>query len=235
MSTRTGAPFVLVNMAMSADGKIATANRAVTTFGSARDQEHLHALRATCDAIVCGARTVEQTGATLGNGSARHGRARLRRGLAEHPLRVVVSGSGTISPDAALWQERFSRIVLLTSQRATKTKLARLRRLADHVWVSPGKEVDFGAALAWLRKEFGVKRLLCEGGGELNDALFRAGLVDEVHLTHCPLVFGGRSAPTIADGLGVSRLEDAARFSLKSMKRHGDELFLVYRSVRSGA
>ena len=68
MSTGTGAPFVLVNMAMSADGKIATANRAVTTFGSASDQEHLHALRATCDAIVCGARTVEETDATLGNG-----------------------------------------------------------------------------------------------------------------------------------------------------------------------
>ena len=73
-----------------------------------------------------------------------------------------------------------------------------------------------------------MKRLLCEGGGELNDALFRAGLVDELHLTICPLIFGGRDAPTIAGGIGVSKLEQSARLKLKSWKRRGHELFLVY-------
>ena len=51
-------PFVFINMAVTADGKIATANRAVHSFGSARDLEHLYELRATADAILCGARTV---------------------------------------------------------------------------------------------------------------------------------------------------------------------------------
>ena len=50
-------PFVLVNMAMTADGKIATANRAVASFGSVRDREHLLELRATADAVMAGART----------------------------------------------------------------------------------------------------------------------------------------------------------------------------------
>ena len=45
-------PFVLVNMAVSADGKIASANRAVATFSSARDHEHLYELRATADAVM---------------------------------------------------------------------------------------------------------------------------------------------------------------------------------------
>ena len=232
MSHGNAAPFVLVNMAMSADGKIATANRAVTTFGSALDQEHLHALRATCDAIVCGARTVEETDATLGNGPARHRRARLRRGLAESPLRVVVSGTGSISPSAAIWAERSSPIVLLTGARVGPAKMARLRALADHVWSSPGGDLDLVAAFGWLRSRFGVGRLVCEGGGGLNDALFRAGVVDEVHLTQCPRVFGGRSAPTIAEGIGFPRLADAARFSLVSAKRRGDEMFLVYRADR---
>ena len=165
MSTGTGAPFVLVNMAMSADGKIATANRAVTTFGSASDQEHLHALRATCDAIVCGARTVEETDATLGNGPDRYRRARLRRGLSGSPLRVVVSGTGSISPSAAIWGDRASPVVVLTGAQVDPAKLARLRALADHVWSSPGDEVDFAAAFGWLRSRFGVGRLICEGGG----------------------------------------------------------------------
>lgn len=222
-------------MAMTADGKIATANRAVTSFGSPRDLAHLYELRATADAILCGARTVEQSHATLGNGPEKFTRLRQRRGLAEYPLRVVVTGSGSLSPKAELWQKGFSPVIALTTARASKTRLARLRRLADQVWVSAGKEVDFVGCLQALHDDLGVRRLLCEGGSQVNDALFRAGLVDEVHLTVCPLIFGGRTAPTIADGVGFARLADAAQLELKSLKRVGDELFLVYRSVRPKA
>jgi 5-amino-6-(5-phosphoribosylamino)uracil reductase len=59
--------------------------------------------------------------------------------------------------------------------------------------------------------------------------LFRAGLVDEVHVTLCPLIFGGRNAPTMADGHGVEKLADANRLKMRSLQRIGDELFLVYQ------
>jgi riboflavin biosynthesis pyrimidine reductase len=90
-------------------------------------------------------------------------------------------------------------------------------------------EINFRAALRWLKRHWGVNRLLCEGGGDLNDSLFRAGLVDELHLTVSPKIFGGRTAPTIAEGRGVTRLAQAARFELKSTRRVGPEMFLVYR------
>ena len=73
-----------------------------------------------------------------------------------------------------------------------------------------------------------MKRLLCEGGGELNEALFRAGLVDELHLTICPRLIGGHSAPTIADGRGFERLANAFQLRLSTSKRIGDELFCVF-------
>ena len=87
--------------------------------------------------------------------------------------------------------------------------------------------MDFAFALRWLREQWNVKRLLCEGA--VNAALFAAGLVHEVHLTLCPVVLGGRNAPTLADGQGFARLAQAARLRLASQKRVGDELFLVYR------
>ena len=233
MSHASERPFVFVNMAMTADGKIATANRAVTTFGSTRDERHLYELRATADAILCGARTVEETGATLGNGGEVHRRARLRRGLAEYPVRVLASGSGSISASAKIWEKDFSPLIVLVGNKAPKRDVTRLEKLGAQVWRSPGQEVDFTVVLRRLRSEFGIKRLLCEGGGGLNDSLFRAGLVDELHLTLCPRVIGGREAPTIADGLGFQQLGDAALFELKSAKRHGDELFLTYRAVRA--
>jgi riboflavin-specific deaminase-like protein len=224
----TPLPFVFLNLAMSADGKIATANRAVHSCGSARDLEHLYELRATADAILCGARTVEETRATLGNGGDKFRRRRLKAGLAGFPLRVLVSGSASMDPDAAIFQKRFSPIILLAGCHAPRRKLARLAGCVDELKQFGGRELDFRAALEWLREEWNVKRLLCEGGGGVNDALFRAGLVDEIHLTICPRIFGGRTAPTLADGLGFSRLADAALFELTSCRRIKDELFTVF-------
>jgi riboflavin-specific deaminase-like protein len=222
-------PFVLVNMAMTADGKIATANRAVSSFGSPRDQANLLELRSTADAVMAGARTVDLNRVNLGPGPARYRRRRLKRGLAEYNLRVIVSRSGTVSPNAAIFAKDFSSIVILTTRRITKRRLQALRAVADEVKLCGSREINFRAALRWLRRRYGVKRLLCEGGGELNDALFRAGLVDELHLTVCPKIFGGRAAPTIADGLGARSLAHAARLTLVSARRKAGEMFFVYR------
>jgi riboflavin-specific deaminase-like protein len=216
-------------MAMTADGKIATANRAVSSFSSRRDREHLLALRARADAVMCGARTADLNAITMGPGPAKFRRRRRRGGLAEYNLRVIVSGSGSIDPRARVFRHRFSPILILTTGRASRARLARLTALADEVKVCGRREIDFDGALRWLRTTWGVKRLLCEGGGELNAALFRAGLVNELHLTVCPKIFGGRAAPTIADGLGAARLAQATRLRLRSLRRVGDELFLVFR------
>lgn len=225
---RKNLPHVFINMAMTADGKIATANRAVHSFGSARDLAHLYELRATADAILCGARTVEISDATLGNGGKKFGRQRLDRGLAEFPLRVIVSGSGSINPAARIFQKHFSPVIVLTTQRAPAKKLAQLEKLADEVRVFGKTELDFPAALAWLRRKFAIKRLLCEGGGELNDAFFRADLVDEINLTICPKIFGGRTAPTLADGKGFANLALTHRFKLVSSCVISGELFTTF-------
>ncbi|MDQ6631000.1 MAG: dihydrofolate reductase family protein, partial [Verrucomicrobiota bacterium] len=103
-----------------------------------------------------------------------------------------------------------------------------LRAVADEVKICGEKEIDFVLACQWLRAQWKVKSLLCEGGGEVNDGLFRAGVVNEIYLTLCPLIFGGRDAPTLSDGEGVAKLADATRLKMKSLERCGDELFLVY-------
>lgn len=224
-------PFVFANFAMTADGKIAFANRHFVPFAGKHDQEHMMELRATADAVMSGARTVDLSPATLGTGGAKYRRRRLKRGLNEYNLRIIVSGSGSIDPNAEIFKHKFSTIIILTTQRAGERHLKRLREVAE-VKICGKHEINFRAAFRWLRKVWGVKHLLCEGGGELNDALIRAGLLDELHLTISPKIFGGRTAPTIADGLGFSKLADAAQFQLKSSRRIGDEMFLVFERKR---
>jgi riboflavin-specific deaminase-like protein len=225
-------PFVFINMSMTVDGKIATANRAVSSFGSKHDFEHLLELRATADAVMCGARTVNSEGVNLGPGPARFRRLRIRNGLPEYNLRIIVSGSGGINPHAEIFRHRFSPIIVLTTARASEKTLKQLRACVYEIKICGEKEIDFSRACCWLREKWQIKRLLCEGGGELNEALFRARLVNELNLTICPKAFGGRAAPTIVDGTGVSKLADATRLRLTSLKRDGDELFLVYRIPR---
>ena len=214
---------------MTADGKIATSNRAVSSFGSRRDHEHLLELRATADAVMSGARTVDSAKISMGTGGIKFQKQRLKRGLAEHNLRIIVSGSGSINLRAEIFKHHFSPIIILTTQRMSASSRRRLQELGAEIKICGQREINFRSALRWLHKNWGVKRLLCEGGGDLNDAMFRAGLVDELHITVCPKIFGGRNAPTITEGMGFRKLSLAAQFQLESAKRVDNEMFLIFR------
>ena len=224
-------PFVFLDLAMTADGKIASANRKIPSPGSRRDLAHMMQLRTHADAVLSGARTVDLNDATLGTGGAKYRRMRKRRGLAEYNIRVIASGSGSIDPKSTVFKERSAPVIVLTTEQIPKRRLQALQRLASDVKTAGNGEIDFRAAFGWLREKWKVKRLLCEGGGELNGALFRAGLVDELHLTICPYVFGGQDAPTICDGAGIADLKDAFQMRLCSMKRVADEVFVVFRRI----
>lgn len=221
-------PYVLVNMAMTADGKTATANRAVSSFGSPADEENLYRLRSTVDAVMNGARTADLNAITMGPGAEKWRGLRKRRGLAEFNLRIIVSGSGSIDPDAAVFRDRRSPLIILTREGLTPARLKKLRSVADEVFSAGTAELDLAAALRWLRTKWKVKRLLCEGGGSLNDAMFRAGLVDEVNLTICPVISGGSAAATISDGQGFQNLASARRLELVASKTKQGDLFLRY-------
>ena len=220
-------PFVMMNGAVSADGKLALENRSVIQFSSARDQRFVLQLRASADAVLCGADTVETFSIDLGADSEACRRKRVRKGLPEEPLRILVSNDGEVDPEARIFRKRVSPVIVLTTDRAFKRCSSRLHGLATVK--SFGKSsVSFAPAFRWLRDQFGVNRLLCEGGGETNAALIKAGVVDELHITICPLVLRGGRAPTFCDGDGAKSIKGATRLKLKAVKVIQGELFLTY-------
>ncbi|MDB6131196.1 MAG: riboflavin deaminase [Verrucomicrobiales bacterium] len=225
MTTR---PYIILNMAISMDGKIATANRAITTFGSPRDHQELLKLRATADAVLCGARTADTEPVTLGPGGKKFQKLRLKAKLKEHNLRIIVSGNASLSPDAAIFNHHFAPILLLTTGAAPKRKLKTLEPKLGGIHLSPGKKVDLPTAMQWLRKTWKIKRLICEGGPTLNAAMFQADLIDEIRLTLCPVIVGGRTAPTITEGPIAEKLSDAKQYKLTNKRTIKNETFLTY-------
>jgi len=224
---RSDRPFVFLNMAMTIDGKVSTYARTPTTFPSKADKWHLLELRAEADAIMVGAHTARTDHMTMGIPDAGLRRQRVRRGLAEYPLRVIVTGHFSVEKHWEVFQHRFSPILIFTSTTAPARKRRAFAPLAT-IYECGRREVDLRKVLRILRREWKVKRLLCEGGPTLNWSLFQAGMVDEINVTLCPKVFGGATAPTMVDGHGFLP-EEAPVAELVSLKRVGDELFLVYR------
>lgn len=220
-------PFVTANFALTWDARISTRRGTPANFSSARDKRRLIEIRAECDAIVAGAKTIATDQMTMGLPAPALRAARVKRGQSAYPLRVLFTNSGRIDPTLRLFAATFSPIVIFSTTRMparTRTALASKAKL----WLHDTPAVNLATALATLRSEYQVKRLVCEGGAQLFRALLTAHLVDELHLTLTSRIFGGRDAPTLTSRAGAF-LPSSTNLKLRSMEVIEGECFLRYR------
>ena len=213
-------PFVTANFAITADGRISTRNFTPADFSSKRDKRRLVKIRAGCEAILVGARTLASDTMTMGIPGIR----------TKPPLRVIVSNTGRIAPSLRVFHSPGAPIVIFTTQKMPAKTRAALAPVADIFLHRTA--VDLALALAILRADYGVKRLVCEGGGSLLRSFAAEDLLDEIHVTLCPFVFGGIGAPTLT-GVAGKFLPKSTHLRLVEMRTVGDECFTRWRVVRS--
>lgn len=226
-------PFVTANFAITADGRISTRNFTPSDFSSPHDKRRLLEIRAACDAVLVGARTLAADTMTLGVPANLTTRAPGKNRVISPPLRVVVSNSGRISPSLRIFRKAGAPIIIFSTRRMPTSTRAALAAKAD-LYIHGAATVKLAPALAILREDYGVKRLVCEGGGSLLRSFAAAGLLDEIHLTVCPRFFGGRGAPTLT-GLPSSFLPAAVELRLVEMLPAGEECFTRWRVIRRDA
>jgi 2,5-diamino-6-(ribosylamino)-4(3H)-pyrimidinone 5'-phosphate reductase len=195
-------PYVLINVAMTADGKIDTFERRGAAISSPRDKERVDRLRAEADAVLVGGHTLHGEDPKLTVKSEALRLERLRRGLPANPMKVGIASIADLKPDSQFLTAGPARVVLFTTGQTSNDQLETLRACSADVFVHEGPAVDLESALETLNG-LGVKRLMVEGGGTINFEFLHRGLVDEITAYVAPLVFGGAQAPTLADGLGV--------------------------------
>ena len=223
-------PYVFINVAMTADGKIDTFERQGSAISSGRDKERVDQLRANVDAILVGGKTLlkEQPKLTVKSEALRE--SRVQRGLAPNPIKVGVATVADIPPESDFIKTGPARVVIFTTNQTSKEQLARLKVSGAEIFVHTEPRVNLTLMLQTLKK-IGVDHLMVEGGGTMNFELLHLGLVDELMIYIAPMIFGGANAPTLADGLGLMR-SDAIALKLQNIETHEDSGVLLHYKIQ---
>lgn len=225
-------PFVHVNVAMSADGKLSTSERRQVKISGSADFSRVDRIKAESDAIMVGIGTVLADDPSLTVKSTDLRSARRAKGLPEHPVRIVVDSRARTPIDAAILHKGEGVRVIACSEKAEEGKKDGLSRYA-RIIVAGNDTVDLTALLSSLHA-MGIRTLLVEGGGTLIWGLFRAGLVDRLTCYVGNRVIGGASAPTLADGEGFIRDQDFIPLSLEGIERIDEGVLLTWTIRRPG-
>ncbi|MGA3199390.1 MAG: 2,5-diamino-6-(ribosylamino)-4(3H)-pyrimidinone 5'-phosphate reductase [Halobacteriota archaeon] len=215
-------PYVFINSAMSADGKISTVARKQVRISGEDDLRRVDALKANVDAVMIGVGTVLADDPKLTIKSVVLKRKRVDQGRSENPLRVVVDSSARTPATAAVLGPN---ALIATSQQAPRHRVEELETKAEIVVVGESK-VDLTALLGRL-KDRGVESLLVEGGATLNFALLSLGLVDEIYTYVGNIIIGGSAAPTLVDGEGLTN--DFVKLNLREIRQIGDGVLIKWR------
>lgn len=215
-------PFVFINTAMSADGKISTTLRKQVRISGQNDLKRVDALRARSDAVMVGIGTIIADDPKLTIKSAALKATRTRQGKPSDPLRIVVDSNARTPLSASVLG---ARTLIAVSQHAPSHAVKALSEKAE-VFVAGEHIVDLVALLSNL-KQRGIDSLMVEGGATLNFALLGLGLVDEIYTYVGNIVIGGRTAPTLVDGVGFTA--NFVKLDLRELSRMDDGLLIKWR------
>jgi 2,5-diamino-6-(ribosylamino)-4(3H)-pyrimidinone 5'-phosphate reductase len=209
---------MLVNLAMTADGKIDTVARKGASISSAADKERVLRLRAEVDAVLVGGHTLLAEDPRLTVKLPALEAERMARGLSPNPARVGVVSHippGTTLPNFLSGSP--AEVFLFTTRHTPRATIAALETAGAQVFVHDGERVDLPAMLETLYDK-GIRTMLVEGGGTLIAALLDLGLVDQFWIYMAPKLFGGESAPTPVAGHGWP-VSDSIRLQLDSLEQ----------------
>lgn len=210
-------PTILINFAITADGKISSVNRGPSRFTSDEDHKRLLEIRKRADAILVGRGTLEDDNMSM---TIPADMRPLRQ-----PLRCIASRSGNFDLEHKIFHTSGGALHLLATESPENYDSSPIKALGATIHFCSLEEF-----LGILVSEHGVQTLLCEGGGSLVQSLAVLKAIDEVHLTWAAhTLVGGADAPTITGGPSA-HLPSSLEFELSHFEPlENGECFLSYR------
>ncbi|MFI6245320.1 dihydrofolate reductase family protein [Streptomyces sp. NPDC051016] len=220
-------PHVLLSAAVSLDGYLDDTGPDRLLLSSPADFDRVDEVRASVDAILVGAGTIRADNPRLLVNSPERRAARTAAGRPEYPLKVTVTATGDLDPDARFWHTGGEKTVYTTDEGARR---ARALGIAADV-VPLGADLDWSSLLEHLHDVRGVRRLMVEGGGTVHTQLLQQGLADELQLVLAPLLVGDPKAPRLFGPGGYQ----GGRLRLVETRRIEDVVLMRYEPTAPGA
>jgi diaminohydroxyphosphoribosylaminopyrimidine deaminase/5-amino-6-(5-phosphoribosylamino)uracil reductase len=210
-------PFVVLKVASTLDGKIATRNGDSKWISGEPSRRFVHQLRGQADGVLVGIGTVLRDDPLL--------TARGKEG--SEPYRIVLDTRLKIPEEARVFERSPSKVILATTESAPQDKIERLETRGVRVLIIDSKEgrVDLRSFLSKLG-ELGMMTLLVEGGSRVNGSFLDEGLIDKFFIFLSPKLIGDPEALGIFDGRGVSNLEEAVALKEIKTKRIGEDILV---------
>jgi len=220
-------PYVILNAAMTLDGKIATRTGSSNISGK-EDLERVHELRKECDAIMVGIGTVLADDPRLTV-------PKIDANPEDNPVRVVVD-SKCRTPIAARITNKDARTIIAGANEykydfIVTDRYETFKKRGVDFFFSGDKRVDLSLLMSYLHEE-GIEKLMLEGGATLNFSMIKAGLIDEIRICVAPMVVGGADSKTFFDGEGFDLMDDAVKLELTDSYTLGKDLILTYKVLK---
>jgi 2,5-diamino-6-(ribosylamino)-4(3H)-pyrimidinone 5'-phosphate reductase len=216
-------PYVILNAAMTLDGKIATKTGS-SKISNEKDLLRVHELRKEVDGIMVGINTVIIDNPRL----TAH---KIESSKEDNPIRVIVDSKGRTPLASKVLNKDAPTIIAVANNYKddfiTTDRWKILEKTADF-YFNGEKQVDLKDLMNYLYSK-GIKRLMLEGGSTLNFSMLKEGLIDEIRICIAPMVVGGFKAKTLFDGEGFDKMEDAVKLDLIESYNLDEDLILHYK------
>lgn len=209
--------FVVIKMAMSADGKTATINGDSKWITSEKSREFVHKMRSEFDAVMIGANTVIADNPKL--------TSRIRGG--KNPYRIIIDGQLKISEKSDVFSNEAPTLVFTSEQSAIEK-----RNFFKNLIVCGSKKVELKKVIEILGA-MGLKKILIEGGSGLNSQAIEEGIVNELYFFIAPKIIGGQNAKSVIGGNGISKMSEAKMLKIKKIKRIGSDILTIYQVIKN--
>lgn len=217
-------PYVLLSCGMSLDGYLDDSTGDRLLLSNDADFDRVDEVRASCDAILVGATTIRQDDPRLLVRSAERRALREARGERPTPVKVTVTSSCDLDPDARFFALGDVDKLVYCAAPSVRSAMSRLGRVATVI--DGGDPLDLRRVTADLHRR-GVRRLMVEGGGSMHTQFLTAGLADELQLVVAPFFVGDSSAPRFVHD-GDFPWGPRRRARLAEVRQIGDVVLLRY-------
>ncbi len=205
-------PFVLLKLAMTLDGKIATGSGQSQWITGAQARKEVHRLRYEYDAILVGVNTLIKDNPSLD----------VRWTRSNSIIRVILDSSLRTPPKAKVFNSS-DRVIIFCGRQAPKKKFETLSERATVIRVSGKKgQLSWKEVLSHLAR-LKLTSLMIEGGSQVASSALRARIVQKISFFYGPKILGGSGLPGIED-LGISDLKEAIQLGSIRLRRLGPDV-----------